>query len=236
MPAKIQNSCFCATGIGGRSVVLTMIRKNAGGLANFLKRLDIESRDGKSPEFKQSSFDKKRSIEIQWLEAGGNPNVLYQAIDEGAGKTATGKKFYELYLKKANGESLRLDQWVALVFSGLFGKKYEGEKLGEPVTTTATVAATASVWVKIISGIVATLGTVYLTITKVRAINDEQKSREQAEAEIMAEMRRNAELQRQQQGQQQQEEKKFSNVILIAAGALTLGLVYMATKKKKEKI
>lgn len=218
---------------GGRSVILLMIRKNAGGLANFLKRLDIES-DGKSPEFKQSSFDKKRSIEIQWLEAGGNPNVLYQAIDEGAGKTATGKKFYELYLKKANGESLRLDQWVALVFSGLFGKKYEGEKLGEPVATTATVASTASVWVKIISGIVATLGSAFLTITKVRAINDEQKSREQAEAEIMAEMRKTAELDRQQKQQQQQEEKKFSNVILIAAGALTLGLVYMATKKKKQ--
>lgn len=219
---------------GGRSVILLMIRKNAGGLANFLKQLSIES-DGSSPQFKQSSFDKKRKLEILWLENGGNPNDLYNAIDEGAGKTPTGEKFYELYTKAAAGEKLRPDQWVGLVFSGLFGKKYQGETIGgpEPVSTTGTVLATAKVWIEIISSIVGILGTVFLTLTQVRGINDRQKTEQQAQEEIMAEMRRNAEFQRQQQQGEQQEGRKLSNIILIAAGALTLGLIYVATKKKK---
>lgn len=220
------------TGIymAGRSLIILMIRKNAGGLANFLKQLTIEATGspGTNPKFKQSSFDKLRTIEIDWLKQGGNPNDLYNAINEGSGKTPTGRKFYELYMKKAKGESIRPDQWVALVFSGLFGKKYQGETIGEPVSTSATALSSAPVWIKIIGGIVSVLGTTFLTITQVKAINDDT-ARKDAESEAAREALR-------QQTQQQNLQPARSRINpLIIGGVVIAGLaaVYYMTKKKK---
>lgn len=215
----------------GRSVIILMIRKNAGGLANFLKQLTIESTGniGTNPQFQQSSFDKLRTIEIDWLKQGGNPNDLYNAINEGAGKTATGRKFYELYMKKAKGESIRPDQWVALVFSGLFGKKYQGETIGaEPVSTTTTVLGSAPTWIKIIGGIVSVLGTTFLTITQVKAINDDT-ARKDAESEAAREA-----LRRQTEQQNIQPAPSRINPLIIG-GAVIAGLaaIYFVTKKKK---
>lgn len=216
---------------GGRSIILLMIKKNAGGLANFLKRLDIESSGDpkKDPNFKQSSYDKKRSIELQWLEGGGNPNDLYSAINEGSSKTATGREFYKLYLKKSRGESLNPVEWVKLVFSGLFGKKYEGEKLGEPVSTTATAATTASVWVPIIGKIIGILGTTYLTLTQIKAINDDTALKEEANREALEYLK-----QQQQTAPGPGPTPTKTNPLLIGGAVLAgLALVYFATKKKK---
>jgi len=211
---------------GGRSVVLLMIKKNAGGLANFLNQLDIESSGspGTNPQFKQSSYDKKRTIELEWLKKGGNPNDLYNAINEGKSKTPTGRKFYELYLKSAKGEKISVSEWVSLVFSGLFGKKYEGETIsGEPVSTTATAAATASTWIPIIKALVTILGTTYLTLTQVKAINDQTAMAEEANKAAIEASR--------QQAQPSQPTK--INPLIIGGVIAGLAAIYFVTKKKK---
>lgn len=149
--------------IGGRAIVRNLIQKNAGGFATSLNKLMVESRSQRPG---QTSWDKMRSIELQWLNKGGNPNELYESITEGASKTPTGAYFNKLMKMKAGGYSPNPAQWIAAAVSALFGKKYNestGAISGEPVTTTAAVVSTAPWWATLIGGIVTTLGVAYIT-------------------------------------------------------------------------
>ena len=109
-----------------------------------------------------------RSIELNWLNKGGNPNELYESIAEGASKTPTGAYFNKLMKMKAGGYSPNPAQWIAAAVSALFGKKYNestGAISGEPVSTTAVVVTTAPWWATTVAGIVTTLGVAYITQT-----------------------------------------------------------------------
>jgi hypothetical protein len=149
--------------IGGRAIVRNLIQKNAGGFATSLNKLMVESRSQRPG---QTSWDKMRSIELQWLNKGGNPNELYESISEGASKTPTGAYFNKLMKMKAGGYSPNPAQWIAAAVSALFGKKYNeatGAITGEPVSTTATVVATAPWWGAMLGSIITTLGLAYIT-------------------------------------------------------------------------
>ena len=149
--------------IGGRAIVRNLIQKNSGGLATSLNKIMVESRSQRQG---QPSWDKMRSIEMQWLNKGGNPNELYESISEGASKTPTGAYFNKLMKMKAGGYTPNPAQWIAAAVSALFGKKYNestGAISGEPVTTTAAVVTTAPWWATLIGGIVTTLGVAYIT-------------------------------------------------------------------------
>jgi hypothetical protein len=149
--------------IGGRAIVRNLIQKNAGGFATSLNKLMVESRSQRPG---QTSWDKMRSIELQWLNKGGNPNELYESISEGASKTPTGAYFNKLMKMKAGGYSPNPAQWIAAAVSALFGKKYNeatGAISGEPVSTTATVVATAPWWGAMLGSIITTLGLAYIT-------------------------------------------------------------------------
>jgi hypothetical protein len=151
--------------IGGRSIVRNLIQKNAGGFATSLNKLMVESRSQRPG---QTSWDKMRSIELNWLNKGGNPNELYESIAEGASKTPTGAYFNKLMKMKAGGYSPNPAQWIAAAVSALFGKKYNeatGAISGEPVSTTAVVVTTAPWWATTVAGIVTTLGVAYITQT-----------------------------------------------------------------------
>jgi hypothetical protein len=149
--------------IAGRAIVRNLIQKNAGGFATSLNKLMQESR---SQSKGQPSWDKMRSIELQWLNKGGNPNELYESISEGASKTPTGAYFNKLLKMKANGYTPNPAQWIAAAVSALFGKKYNestGAITGEPATTTAAVVTTAPWWGAMIGSIITTLGLAYIT-------------------------------------------------------------------------
>ena len=149
--------------IGGRAIVRNLIQKNAGGFATSLNKLMVESRSQRPG---QNSWDKMRSIELQWLNKGGNPNELYESISEGASKTPTGAYFNKLMKMKAGGYSPNPAQWIAAAVSALFGKKYNestGAISGEPVTTTTAVVATAPWWGAMLGSIITTLGLAYIT-------------------------------------------------------------------------
>jgi hypothetical protein len=149
--------------IGGRAIVRNLIQKNAGGFATSLNKLMVESRSQRPG---QTSWDKMRSIELQWLNKGGNPNELYESISEGASKTPTGAYFNKLMKMKAGGYTPNPAQWIAAAVSALFGKKYNeatGAITGEPASTTATVVATAPWWGAMLGSIITTLGLAYIT-------------------------------------------------------------------------
>ena len=149
--------------IGGRSIVRNLIQKNAGGFATSLNKIMVESRSQRPG---QPSWDKMRSIELNWLNKGGNPNELYESITEGASKTPTGRYFNKLMKMKAGGYTPNPAQWIAAAVSALFGKKYNestGAISGEPVSTTAVVVTTAPWWATTVAGIVTTLGVAYIT-------------------------------------------------------------------------
>lgn len=148
--------------IGGRAIVRNLIQKNAGGFATSLNKLMMESRSQRPG---QTSWDKMRAIELQWLNKGGNPNELYESIAEGASKTPTGAYFNKLMKMKAGGYSPNPAQWIAAAVSALFGKKYNeatGTITGEPATTTTAVVATAPWWGAMIGTIITTLGLAYI--------------------------------------------------------------------------
>lgn len=149
--------------IGGRAILRNLIQKNAGGLATSLNKIMVESRSQRPG---QASWDKMRSIELQWLNKGGNPNELYESITEGASKTPTGAYFNKLMKMKAGGYTPNPAQWIAAAVSALFGKKYNeatGAISGEPATTTATVVTTAPWWGAMLGSIITTLGLAYIT-------------------------------------------------------------------------
>jgi len=151
--------------IGGRAFVRNLIQKNAGGFATSLNKLMMDSRSQRQG---QPAWDKMRSIELQWLNKGGNPNELYESISEGATKTPTGAYFNKLMKMKAGGYNPNVAQWIAAAVSAVFGKKYNeatGAITGEPASTTTVAVTTAPWWATMISGIVTTLGLAYITQT-----------------------------------------------------------------------
>lgn len=149
--------------IGGRAFVRNLIQKNAGGFATSLNKLMVESRSQRAG---RPAWDKMRSIELQWLNKGGNPNELYESIAEGASKTPTGAYFNKLLKMKASGYNPNIAQWIAAAVSAVFGKKYNpttGAITGEPATTTAVAVSTAPWWGAMIGSIITTLGLAYIT-------------------------------------------------------------------------
>jgi len=149
--------------IGGRAFVRNLIQKNAGGFATSLNKVMVESRSQRAG---QPAWDKMRSIELQWLNKGGNPNELYESIAEGATKTPTGAYFNKLLKMKASGYNPNVAQWIAAAVSAVFGKKYNettGAITGEPATTTAVAVSTAPWWGTMIGSIITTLGLAYIT-------------------------------------------------------------------------
>lgn len=135
--------------------------KTAFGISMPLSKYFITQ---KNPEFKQSSFDKKRDIELEWLQVGGNPNEFYEAYEKGKDKQPRGKYFAELLKRKANGASINPAQWIAGMANALFGKKYTPQQgIGEPVATTTTTVGTSASWIPVLQKIVAALGTSIVT-------------------------------------------------------------------------
>ena len=153
----------------GRAFVRKLIEKNAGGFANSLYKLRQASKTAQPSDL---AYTKMRSIEINWLENGGNPYELYESIDEGNKKTPTGAYFNKLMNMKASGYNPNVAQWIAAAVSVVFGKKYNettgqitGNDTGigvEPVTDTAAAVASAPWWAVMVSGIVITLGTAFI--------------------------------------------------------------------------
>ena len=209
--------------IAARNLLLTAIAGNAGGLASMLKILDEESKGSPAtnPKFKQSSFDKKRDIEIQWLQQGGNPNELYDAINKGYTKKARGKYFAKLIEDSSKGINIRVDQWLRGIFSALFGKKYT-PGMGEVATTTTTAAlSTAPTWTAILKGLAVKLGTALITVVVTKVAPDQTE--EQGETPILPPTPAPGPT-----------PTGGKNTMLIIGGvAVAAALVYFATKKKK---
>lgn len=166
--ASIAAQKIMGAAVIGRSVVRNLIQKNSGGLATTLNNSMLASRTQKAG---QPDWDKMRKIELAWLFKGGNPNELYESISEGATKTPTGYKFYELLQKNAAGQDTTIGEKIAAAISALFGKKYDPSTgkisgtgiMGEPVTTTTAVVTSAPWWGTMIKEITIALGTVALT-------------------------------------------------------------------------
>ena len=165
--ASIAAQKIMGAAVIGRSVVRNLIQKNSGGLATTLNNSMLASRTQKAG---QPDWDKMRKIELAWLFKGGNPNELYESISEGATKTPTGYKFYELLQKNAAGQDTTIGEKIAAAISALFGKKYDPATgkisgtgiMGEPVTTTTAVVTSAPWWGTMIKEITIALGTVAL--------------------------------------------------------------------------
>ena len=207
--------------IAARQIILTAIAANGGGLASMLKQLTVEATGNAAtnPQFKQSGFDRLRDIEIKWLEKGGNPNELYDAINKGSVKQARGKAFGKLIEKASKGENVRVDQWLMGIFSALFGKKYT-PGIGEVATTTAATTSTA-VWIPMVKTIAASIGTAIATSIVNRIA---PAPNEPTEPELN---------QPAPQGNLEPTPTKINPLIIVGIVAAGLGAVYLMTKKKK---
>jgi hypothetical protein len=207
--------------IAARNIILTAIAANAGGLASMLKTLSTEATGspGTNPKFKQSSFDKLRDIEIKWLQQGGNPNELYDALNKGSVKQARGKAFGQLIEKASKGEKVRVDQWLAGIFSAVFGRKYT-PGVGEVATAAAATASTA-VWVPIIQQLAVTIGGAITTAIMTRIA---PSPNEPTEAELN-QPARTSDL--------QPTASKINPLIIAGIVAAGLGAFYFINKKKK---
>jgi hypothetical protein len=147
--------------VTARTVVRLIVSQNAGGIANALKKLQTESDGSKKDTFKQSSWDSMRSIEMEWLEKGGNPNELYDAIAKGANKDPKGKKFGELLVKASKGEKPNVKDWVVGAISALFGKRYTGAVNGIRISGAGgetPVILSATFWTPIITKMMYAVG------------------------------------------------------------------------------
>lgn len=170
--AKIAAAKVLPLAIIGRQVVLTIIAKNSGGMASSLKQLSTGAAAGN-----QDQWNKFRSIELNWLENGGNPNELYDAMNKGATKTPTGKKFAEVIARKSKGESISVKDTIKAAVSAVFGKKYNPETggiTGDPGSVGALITSSAF-WTPIISKMALALGAAITTaiIAKVAPSADE---------------------------------------------------------------
>ena len=173
--AAIQVKMVSPIHIAARGIIRTLIGANAGGLATMLKTLDNESTGSPTtnPKFKQSSFDKKRDIEIKWLQQGGNPNELYDSMNKGATKSPKGKKFADLIKKASQGSTASVGDWISGLFSAVFGKKYVAG-IGDPATATAATTS-ASVWIPLIKTLALAIGTAIVgSITEGVAKSDDE--------------------------------------------------------------
>lgn len=207
--------------IAARNIILTAIAANAGGIASMLKQLTVEATGNAAtnPQFKQSGFNRLRDIEIKWLQQGGNPNELYDAINKGSVKQARGRAFGKLIEKSSKGENVRVDQWLMGIFSALFGRKYT-PGVGEVATTTAATASTA-VWVPMLKTIAASIGTAIATsiVNRVSAsANDPTEAQLNQPAPAV---------------NMQPEPTKMNPIIIVGIAAAAIGAVYLMTKKKK---
>lgn len=153
----------------GRGVYRKLIEKNAGGLANSLYTLMMQSKTAKPSD---APYQKMRALEINFLEKGGNPNELYESIIEGNSKTPTGKYFNKLMKMQANGYTPNVAQWIAAYVSFMFGKKYDPATgkitgsygiSGEPATDAAAGAASAPWWAVLLKDTIVGLGGIYIT-------------------------------------------------------------------------
>jgi hypothetical protein len=221
--AKIAAMKINPLAVGARGLILTLIAaRNSGGLANMLKQARTEAAKN------QTAWNKMRAIELKWLEAGGNPNELYEAIDKGATKTPRGKKFADLMLKVTKGEKLRVDQWLTAVISAAFGKRYNastnGIGIAEPVTTTVTATATSSVWIPILQSFLVTLGTAIVgaVVSKVQPAEDETTTGGGATFPGGSTAAQGAET----------TTGKISTTTIIIGAAAALGALWYFTKKK----
>ena len=207
--------------IAARNIILTAIAANAGGLASMLKTLSNEATGspGTNPNFKQSSFDKLRDIEIKWLQQGGNPNELYDALNKGSVKQARGKAFGKLIEKASKGEKVRVDQWLAGIFSAVFGKKYT-PGVGEVATAAAATASTA-VWVPIIQQLAVSIGGAITTaiITRIAPAPNEPTEAELNQPARTSDLQPTA--------------SKINPLIIAGIVAAGLGAFYFINKKKK---
>lgn len=166
--AKIAAAKVFPVAIAARGMILTAIAGNAGGFATMLKNLSNGAAAGN-----QDQWNRFRQIELNWLENGGNPNELYDAMNKGQAKAPKGKKFAELMAEKAKGKSLRPDQWIGALVSALFGKRYDPKTqgIGEPVTTTTTLTASQAIWIPIVQKMAVAIGAAITTaiVSKVGA-------------------------------------------------------------------
>jgi hypothetical protein len=173
----IQGKIVSPIHVVARGIIRTLIGSNAGGMATMLKTLDNESTGSPTtnPKFKQSSFDKKRDIEIKWLQEGGNPNELYDSMNKGAAKSPKGKKFADLILKASQGSTASVKDWISGLVSAVFGKKYVAG-IGDPATTTAATTS-AAVWIPIIKTLAAAIGTaIVASITQGVSPSDDESA------------------------------------------------------------
>jgi hypothetical protein len=159
---KIKAAIVFPLTVTARAVIRAIIQGNAGGLASMLKDMRIEA--GKN----QAGWNAMRSIELKWLENGGNPNELYEMIDKGAAKKPKGKKMAELIKRKKAGQDVPVKLWIAAIFSSIFGKKYDPETgkitgygIGctDPATCSVAIPASAPIWQTILVGMIGTITT-----------------------------------------------------------------------------
>jgi hypothetical protein len=149
--AKIVAMKINSLAAAARRVMSIIITGNAGGLASMLKDMRIEA--GKN----QAGWNAMRSVELKWLENGGNPNELYEMIDKGAAKKPKGKKMAELIKRKKAGQNIPVKLWIQAVISAIFGKKYDpssdkitGFGIGDP-SALAAMLTSAAVWQPILA-------------------------------------------------------------------------------------
>lgn len=170
--------------VTARTVVRLIISQNAGGVADALKKLQTESDSSKKDTFKQSSYDSMRNIETEWLEKGGNPNELYDAISKGAGKNPKGKKFAEILVKASKGDKPNVKDWVLGSISALFGKRYTGKISGIRIGSAGAetpVILSAAYWTPILTKMMYAVGaSIALAVTtKVFPSADEEQQQDE---------------------------------------------------------
>jgi hypothetical protein len=161
--AKIAAMKLNPLAAAARRVMSVIITGNAGGLASMLKDMRIEA--GKN----QAGWNAMRSIELKWLENGGNPNELYEDIDKGAAKRPKGKKMAELIKRKKAGQDVPVKLWIQAVISAVFGKKYDpntdkitGFGIGDP-TTLGAMLTSAAVWQPILAATITAITAAIVT-------------------------------------------------------------------------
>jgi hypothetical protein len=204
-----------------RNVILTAISGNAGGLASMLKQLDIESNGVDKTKFKQSSFDKKRDIEIKWLQQGGNPNELYDSFNKGYVKPAKGKKFAELIEKSSRGEKIGPGKWLLGIFSALFGKKYTPQGMTGTGIEEGGILSSQAIWMKVLETMAATIGAGIVTAIASKVAPAPNEPTEQELQNIPNPTIPGAQA-------------SGSKTLLIVGGLAAAGaLIYFLTKKKK---
>lgn len=157
----IQANIISPLMVTARSVMRLMISQNAGGIASMIKQLQLESDGSNKNLFKQSSYDGMRTIELKWLEVGGNPNELYDSVKNGALKSPKGQRFGKLLFSASKGNKPNVKDWVVGVVSAVFGKRYTGAINGIGATGVEEIAAlvtSSTIWTQVTGTIAVAVG------------------------------------------------------------------------------